>query len=193
VIRAFVAISIPEQILEKIGQTVSQLQQLKLDARFTKRSSIHLTLKFLGNVREIQVDDISEALRLAAETATRFEISVQGLGVFPTLRRPRIVWVGIRREPLLADLHRNMDKNLDRLGFEPEKREFRPHLTLARLKSSRNTTELKRFLADEGSILSCGSFQVREIDLYQSILHPSGAEYRKLATHSLPGSRSVCR
>jgi len=185
-IRAFAAISIPESILDGIEQTTARLRKLGLDAKYTKRSAIHLTLKFIGNIEEVLVEDISDALERSTRPGMRFSLVVKGVGVFPDFRKPRIIWAGIEAQPLLTDLQRRVDSNLALLGFEPEKRVFSPHLTLARLKAARNVADLRRFVEEEGEDLSFGCFQVDEIHLYQSLLRPEGAEYRRLITHPLP-------
>ena len=185
-IRAFAAISMPGSILDSIEQTTARLRKLGLNARYTKRSAIHLTLKFLGDIEEVLVEDISDALKKSAMYGTRFSLVVEGAGVFPNFRKPRIIWAGIKPQPMLTDLQRRVDNHLALLGFEPEKRAFRPHLTLARLKGARKVADLRSFVEREGESLSLGSFQVDEIHLYQSLLRPEGAEYRRLVAHPLP-------
>jgi 2'-5' RNA ligase len=184
VIRAFVAVSIPSTILERIEETSSRLRELGLGARFSKIQSIHLTLKFLGEIEEGLVGRIGQALEESVRSTALFSLDVRGVGVFPNCRRPRVIWVGIEKEPELVKLQQRVEKGLQGLGFESEKRPFRPHLTLARLKSSRNVAELRQFLALEGEGLRLGTFEVNSIHLYQSILRPSGAEYRRLSSHS---------
>jgi 2'-5' RNA ligase len=185
VIRAFIAISIPEQILGGIDKMARRLKALRLNARFTKTSSIHLTLKFLGDINEFLVESVSERLEQCTRTTDRFNVTVERLGVFPNLRKPRVIWTGVRHESELVDLQQRLDRELETLGFELEKRSFEPHLTLARLKSSKNLTELRQLVESEGPDFKLGSFEVDEVHLYQSILRPEGAVYRRLATHAL--------
>lgn len=184
-IRAFIAISIPDRILQKVKTVTYLLKELRLDARFTKTSSMHLTLKFLGDIDEVLVDTVGEVLDQCVGMANQFTLDIERLGVFPNIRRPRIVWVGVREEPLLIDLQRQVDRKLQRLGFNEENRPFKPHLTLARVKSLENLADFRRFLATEGNSFRIGSFEVDAIHLYQSILRPDGAEYRRLSSHVL--------
>lgn len=187
-IRAFVAIPIPDPILRNMESTSTRLKQLELDAKFTRSSAIHLTLRFLGDIDRHVVEEMKRALDRCVPRRKRFGLQIKGVGVFPNLKRPRIVWAGIGNQTELVRLQRDVEESAQLLGFESERRPFKPHLTLARLKSSRNMNELQRFLEEEGEGLRLGSFEVEEIHLYQSILHPSGAEYCKLSTHVLgPG------
>jgi 2'-5' RNA ligase len=163
----------------------SRLRQLRLDGRFTKMSAVHLTLKFLGNIKESQVNGISRVLDESVRMTERFCLHIEKIGVFPNRKRPRIIWTGIREEPGLLQLQQRVELGLQQLGFAAEKRPFQPHLTMVRLKSLRNVSELRLFLDLEAEGLSFGSFEVDAVHLYQSILLPTGAEYRKLATHSL--------
>lgn len=184
-IRSFAAISIPEFILERIETVIVDLKELKIEARYTKTPSMHLTLKFLGNIEESLVESVSKALEQSARTVSRFSLDIERIGFFPNSKRPRIVWIGVEEDPMLSELQRQVEKNLQRLGFEAETRPFKPHLTLARLKSSRNLPELQRFLEMKETGFRIGSFDVDSIHLYQSILRPDGAEYRRLCTHGL--------
>lgn len=171
--------------MEGIEERIARLKGLGIDARFPKTQSIHLTLKFLGNIDEPMVERVRHVLEGSARSCNCFDLQVEGLGVFPSLRRPRIVWVGLRKEPALDKLQRGLETSLLPLGWKLDKRPFKPHLTLARLKSSRNISGLQCLLETEGPDISVGSFAVDAIHLCQSILHPCGPEYRRLSTHVL--------
>lgn len=187
-IRSFVAISIPDPILEAIEQTVSRIRALGLNARFPKIRSIHLTLKFLGDLDPSMVGDVSRALDAVVQSHETFELTIQGTGVFPNIRRPRIVWVGVDVTPALLRLQSSVEESMVRLGFESDRRPYRPHLTVARLKDARNLLELRDFLEEEAVGLTMGSLRVDEVLLMQSTLWPQGAEYQQLSSHSLSSS-----
>lgn len=184
-IRSFIAIAIPAGIEKGLEAVASDLKQLRINARFTRVTSIHLTLKFLGDIEASRVERIGQVLEKSAQKIGRFTVSIEGVGVFPSLKRPRIVWVGVREEPMLVSLQRDIESNLEILDFEVEKRLFKPHLTLARIKSSKGLPDLRAYLEDEGPEFAIGSFEVHDFHLYQSILRPQGAEYRQLSTHAL--------
>jgi len=171
--------------MKGIKEIALRLKELGIAARFPKTRSIHLTLKFLGDIDESMVERVKQVLERSDRSCGCFDLHVEGLGVFPSLRKPRIVWVGVRRESALDKLQRGLEASLQVLGFEAERRPFRPHLTVARLKSSRNISELQCFLESEGRDFAVGSFAVDAIHLYRSVLHPDGPEYQKLSTCEL--------
>lgn len=181
-IRAFVAIDIPEELLRSIERVSISLRSLQLDSRSVNVRSIHLTLKFLGGVEENRIADVCRAVQLGAGGTEPFEVSLRRVGVFPQLARPRVVWVGVDECQALLRLQAKMEESLEAVGFPREKRAFRPHLTLMRLKSKRNLAGLARYIQQEGTAEEVGSFQVEECHLYQSLLRPGGAKYRRLFT-----------
>ena len=192
-IRVFIAISIPEDILIRCQKLVVHLQKLTLKGTFSRKDSIHLTLKFLGNIDEKKIPNITEKLRQVARVAVPFQLDIQGLGVFPNLANPRIICVGIAQSPDLYRLKREIEEQLEVLGFHLETRDFNPHLTLARLKSRKNLSELRNCLTQRESNEAIGTMKVRAVHLFQSILRPMGAEYRKLVTVTLgSSSNDVC-
>ncbi len=138
VIRAFIAIDVPQDVKNHLGSVSDALASLDLDARLAPVSSIHLTLRFLGNVEESRVSGLGDAIRRCARQVPPFPLAVRTLGAFPTRRRPRIVWAGVTGDGGLERLHRVLGLELQKLGFDRERKKFRPHLTLLRLKSSRN-------------------------------------------------------
>ena len=188
VIRAFIAIDVPPEVKNHLNSVSDALGSLDLDARLAPVSSIHLTLRFLGNVEESRVPGIGDAIRRCARRVPPFPIAIRTLGAFPTRKRPRIVWAGVAGNGDLERLHRLLGLELQKLGFDRERKKFRPHLTLLRLKSSRNRKRLSRFLETEGDGTHPVSFCVRQIHLYESRLHSQGARHERLVTAELSGS-----
>jgi 2'-5' RNA ligase len=189
-IRSFVAIELPDEI--KIALADVQ-RELKAKAppravRWTRPEAIHLTLRFLGDIAPAQVEAISDALRSVCDEPARFTIQLKGLGVFPSLGRPRVVWVGVA-EPsgALIALQERVTQVLAPLGFEPEKRAFSPHLTIGRASrhaSRRELTEVAELIT-RSMIGTLGQMDVEHITLMRSDLKPSGAVYTPLAVLSL--------
>ena len=137
---------------------------------------IHLTLKFLGNTSKML--QINQGLVKAVNNEPEFKLSLGGAKVFPDVKRPRILVVGLQSpcEPL-AQLHKNVERHLAPLGFPPESRPFSPHWTLARIKSGKNRKLLAQPLNSIGHV---ASFKVKSVGLYQSQLTPEGATYTVL-------------
>ena len=184
-IRAFIAIAVPESVLRSCEELMARLRRLNLQGRFTRTRSMHLTLQFLGNVEEEQIPGITEILEQAGNGVTPFDLEVGRLGVFPHLTHPRVVWIGVEPVDALTTLQIKIQQGLEPLGFPKENRDFHPHLTLLRLKSRKNLRQLAQYIDTEGPGLRAGVIQIEQIHLYQSILKPQGAEYRKLFTARL--------
>ncbi len=187
-IRAFIALEIPAAILRRLGDVASELNRLGLAGRRSRLEGIHLTLRFLGNIEPGQVKLIDSRLSEIAAATEPFELQIAGVGVFPDLARPRVVWAGIRPSPPLQRLHQEVEAALEELSFAAEDRSFRPHLTLFRLKSPRNRDNLVRYVSRRAEPPRFGDFEAREFHLFQSVLKPGGAEYAKLVSWKLGNS-----
>ena len=185
-IRAFIAIELPEVIVEEIGRVEARLKpRVPPDTiRWVKPDSIHLTLKFLGQVPSDQLDLITSSLKAAAALHAVFPLEVSGAGCFPNLHRPRVVWVGVVEQGhRLTSLQRAVENAISPLGYPSEQRDFTPHLTLGRLASDVRQLDQKKIgevvqAADVGVL---GRWDVKHVALIKSDLKPSGAEYTILA------------
>jgi 2'-5' RNA ligase len=192
-IRSFVAIELSEEAIVALDRLQRELKkQAPPNAvRWSRPESIHLTLQFLGDVAPERIGAVSEALAGVCVGQVPFVIEMQGLGVFPNPRRPRVVWVGIS-EPsgALAALQKGVSQVLEPLGFEPEQRPFTPHLTLGRASrraSARELVELGELITHfETGVLS--RVMVDRIILMRSDLKPDGAVYTPQAVLALGGS-----
>lgn len=180
VIRCFVAVEIPEPIQALLKKVRTHLQPQIHRASWTKPGNFHLTLKFLGDVHPEAIHDISEAVERVTDTHSPFSIDFGGIGAFPNLARPRVIWVGINQgASTVSRLAKAVNLELAHLGFSTDNR-FHPHLTLARLRSATNLEPLKNILRKYDTIVG-GSMRVNEITLMQSQLHPNGAIYTPLS------------
>lgn len=186
-IRAFIAISVPESVLQRCREISVRLRELNLEGRFSQTQSTHLTLQFLGNVEEQKIAPIEKILRETGRVVKPFSVEVRKLGVFPNLSRPRVLWIGVHPVDTVSDLQRRLQDRLKSLGFPGEDRPFHPHLTLLRLKSRKNLSALIEYVEGKGAGEQAGVLKVEEVHLYQSILKPDGAEYRQLVTARLGG------
>jgi len=177
--RAFIAIELPESIHEALAREQSRFRAVSPDARWTRPEGIHLTLKFLGQISDEQVDEVKKALG-QMERFEKFTVRAKGFGFFPDARRPRVFWTGLDAPPELARLAAQVESAMATLGFPSENRAFSPHLTLARFNIPRPQPKLQALLAEKGDPL-LGTFDVSEFFLWESKLSPRGAEYRKVA------------
>ena len=187
--RSFIAIELPESTLNLLVKLQKEFRTCGADVRWVKPGSIHLTLKFLGNINENNVDDIVKILQRVSRKFEPFNITLSGIGVFPTNRSPRVLWVGIDRNDSLKQLQNDIEEDLSLLGFEKEKRIFAPHLTLGRFKSSLG----KGALMDKIDLYQDNRFtsiDVRSVLLIRSDLGQNGAEYTQLAELFLRGNET---
>ena len=183
-IRAFIAVDLDDPVVEKICNTIGVLKSRITEIRWLKKENLHLTLKFLGNIAEPQVESIVAAIGQPLRLFAPCTISAKGLGVFPDFRRPKILWVGLSGGPL-ADLAAKIESALAPLGFVPENRVFTPHLTIGRWREgSRPAKNLRQEIASWNDF-EFGACAVRQIVLFQSVLKPEGASYRELRTIQL--------
>ncbi len=180
-IRAFIAISVPEPVLQAIVKAQEGFQGSGLSIRWVRKEGIHLTLKFLGDIDRDDIEKIRAAMERVAEAFSPFTLRGEGVGVFPNLKRPRVVWVGVSGdvEPLRG-LQRDLESQLDSLGFPKEKRSFSGHLTMGRVKGRLDRTKLSRVLEGLGDFRT-ESFTAQSVVLFQSDLRPEGAVYSRLA------------
>lgn len=157
--------------------------------RWVKPENIHLTLKFLGNTAPKDLDPISDAMANAAREAPPLHLGAKGLGVFPRIKRPRVLWVGLKGDthPLI-EIQKRLDENLAAVGFARDTRPFRGHLTIGRAKGEMNAKELVEAMAKFGEIES-PPFIAEEMILYRSELKPDGAVYTRLRSAALEGER----
>jgi 2'-5' RNA ligase len=181
VLRAFVAVEIPPGLLESLAAVQGELRRRGVQARWTRPENLHLTLRFLGDVPAERVANLATALRSAVAGHSGFRLTSAGIGVFPGLRRPRVLWAGLRGATAdLARLQQEIEERLEAIGFPREARDFHGHLTLGRFDERVSAGLVADAIAAYASA-SFGSFDVREVVLFQSDLQPRGPVYAALA------------
>ncbi len=187
-IRTFLAIEIPKEILDQFERLQYRLDRsLTGVVRWSKKGSVHLTLKFFGNITERDIRSIEDALKTKAPAFAPIPISVGTMGVFPNLARPRVLWVGITTGlKELTAMQSEIEAALEAAGFPREDRAYRPHLTLGRMKADRRIDGLDKAV-ESNREFSAGSFTASEMILYRSDLKPTGPVYTELAKFKLGG------
>ena len=183
--RAFVAIEVPEPLKAELAAIQRRLKDAGVDASWSRPEGIHLTLKFLGEVREEQAPEILGALTLALTDATRFRLSLDGIGTFPNPAAARVVWLGITGEVgKLVALQATVEQSMVAAGLEPDGRPYTPHLTLGRIKRIRRREAWLKGL-DEFKNVKLPGFDVTAVGLIRSELRPAGAVYHELGNVAL--------
>lgn len=180
-IRSFVAIELPAKIQDRLQNVSDDIQEHLngVPVRWVPVENIHLTLKFLGDVSESNLEMLKDVLKTVVENHQKFEMSVGGLGAFPKVRRPRVIWIGIESPPELAAIQRNIESETARLGYARERRPFSPHLTLGRVSRAANSRHVRRVaeVLKNVKVGFLGVARVEEVHLFRSDLQPGGAVY----------------
>jgi len=186
-IRSFLAIELPKLILKKIEEVQRDLRSTRADVRWVNPEKIHLTLKFFGNIEESRIDPIFKSIEEPIRNTPPYSIEVKGVGAFPQLRNPRVIWIGlVNGKEILTSFQKQIETQLEKIGFQPEDRPFHPHLTLGRMKSSRGKEELVGRM-EKHREEEFGDFQVERMILFKSDLTPSGPIYTLLKELKLGG------
>ena len=186
-LRAFIAVEIPAEIQQNVyRQTVAFRRGIESLVRWVPAHNMHLTLKFLGDVSPNNVEFLVQMLRNEAALVPAFDIHLAGLGSFPNLRRPRVIYVGIQAPAALDALQRGIEAAARRLGYESEERPFSAHLTLGRLRQNATAVEQQqiRRALESTQVDVFGTARVDSLHLYKSDLNPGGSIYTRL--HSAP-------
>lgn len=182
-IRAFLAIDLPGEIKTEINRIQQRLRPRVEGVRWTRPDGIHLTLKFFGWVLPNDCDVISAAVRESIKGTKPFKLEIGTIGAFPGPNRPRVIWIGIGGQTeTLVELQIKLEARFGEIGFPPEERAFKPHLTLGRVKVPGSAVGFSKVL-EEGRNYKAGSFTCEGLYLFRSELKPDGAVYSKIADY----------
>ena len=195
VIRAFIAVNLSPDILDRIDQVALDLRK-RMDAvpvRWVPTENIHLTLKFLGNVSTANLEILKDILGKVVSSHHECDISVGGIGVFPKPHNPRVVWVGMEIPQELIALQHNIEIETARLGYSREHRPFSPHLTFGRVSRNASTQDVHIIadILDKYKVGFLGATRVRTVYLYRSDLKPEGVEYTPIYSAALNEGDSI--
>ncbi len=183
-IRSFIAVDIEDEgIVGKIVDIQEEISGSSAKLKLVERENLHFTLKFLGNVEESRLDLVRSVISDIAKDYSPFTMLLHGIGAFPRISRPNVVWIGVLdgREDFI-EIAKKLDRSLARLGFKRENKSFEPHLTIARVKGySGNLPDILRKIGD----LEIGTIRVDEIRLKKSTLTPKGPIYETLYSAKL--------
>ncbi len=183
--RTFIAIELEENLKSELLSFIQVLMGISQNIKWVKEEGMHLTLKFLGEISEDKIPSIESSLEKIAGKFNAFSIQIRGTGAFPPGKKnPRVLWVGIAENERLATLQTEFETECELLGFPREKRKFHPHLTLGRVKAHSHLGGVLALL-DKNRNTQFGEMNVKKITFFQSILRPTGAEYKVLSEYNL--------
>ena len=181
-IRTFVSVSVPKEIVNIQSMLKSTVEPKGVKVRWVTNGKMHLTLKFLGNTTEGSIDNLNDALFNAVKSTKVINLSISGTGAFPVKGRPNVLWLGIKGDiDELKQLTVNINNSLEPLGFITEKRDFLPHVTIARIKSNqKKIPNISNYLNTTFTELP---MKIVKISLMQSESFSKGTFYTILGTH----------
>jgi len=181
--RAFIAIELPQQIKDALGNLQEQLKKSGADVKWVSLENIHLTLKFLGEVDDKKLEKIIEIIDGAVKDKNTFHISISSLGAFPKINYPRVIWVGIDKgDCKTKEIAKELEEKNEKIGFPRENRAFSSHITIGRTRSTLNREGLVQELRKLENNLGDKNleFVVTKITLFKSTLTPGGPIYEAL-------------
>ncbi len=180
-IRAFVAVDMDEAgVISKLVDAQRALRDLGADLKLVEPENIHATVRFLGGVPAATIELVKEAM--GEIKFSPFDMEFVGLGAFPNLRRINVVWVGMRKGgEEISRIFEQLEPRFRKIGFDPDRKGFSPHVTIARVKTGRMRDELAKFV-DEMRDTPFGAIHVEELRLKRSVLTPKGPVYSTIHT-----------
>ena len=183
--RSFFAVELSAEIAVEVRRIQGELKDRAVGVRWVRPESIHLTLKFLGEVDPDRIEGIVHKAEEAIQGVGPFSVRIRGGGGFPTAQNPRVIWIGVEdHSGMLKELQTRVEAGMAELGFTQEQRGYTPHLTVGRLRSGKGRKALAQAL-DAIRASDLGKMEVREVILFRSHLKPTGAEYTKLGSFPL--------
>ncbi len=185
VFRAFISVDVDAtpKLMEFSEKLIGSEAQLKV----VDLKIVHLTLKFLGDTEEALIDDIEKAITLSAQGIEPFTIDMKSTGAFPNLNYMKVIWVGLENADPLVNIAKTLNNELSRFGFKREKKGFRPHITVARVKGPKNKHAVADILKEYQDEFF-GSQKVESIRLKKSVLSREGPTYSTVKEVKFPGT-----
>ncbi|MBI3195491.1 MAG: RNA 2',3'-cyclic phosphodiesterase [Ignavibacteriae bacterium] len=183
-IRTFIAVDTPEEFKSEISNVQDVLKVVDSEVRWEKEKKFHITLKFLGDVKERIMPGLLSHIETVLRDFSSFELTYGTFGCFPNMKFPKIIWVGAHNaDGKLLEIQTTIEDELISFGFKKEKNPFTPHITIGRVKGQKNIRDLVSIM--EKLTFTPRTFHINEIVVMKSVLQPSGSEYEIIQTIQL--------
>ena len=177
-IRAFLAIDLDDDLKPKINKIIREFKKTNANIKYVDLQNLHFTLKFFGDIDTEGIDLIAEKIEKTIKDFDSFNIKIKGCGAFPNTNRIKVIWLGLDEDKILKELHDNLDKEFNSIGFDLDKK-FSSHLTIGRMRSAKAKDKVKNTL-DLYDGIDVGTMEVKTVTLKRSTLTPSGPIYEDL-------------
>lgn len=178
--RLFIAINFPQSLRERMVEATRPLREQRFPVRWVDPEQLHLTLKFLGDVKRDRLDDVVGVMDEVGSDFRPFEVGFERVGAFPSLRSPRVIWLGVEATMEMRAVKHDLEHGLVDMGFERETRAFQPHVTLARADQDADAGDFRKLESLSRQVEMDETHRVARIDLVRSHLRSSGAEYERV-------------
>ena len=178
--RLFIAINFPQSLRDRMVEATEPLREQGFPVRWIDRDQLHLTLKFLGDVKRDRLDDVTGVMDGVGADFRPFEVGFERVGAFPSLRSPRVIWLGVEATMEMRAVKHDLEHGLVDMGFERETRAFQPHVTLARADKDADAGDFRKLESLSREVEMDETHRVAQIDLMQSHLRSSGAEHERV-------------
>ncbi len=178
-IRAFLGVEVEKpDLISRMVNIQREIEASGADLKPVERENLHITMRFLGDIPPHLAEQVVAELQMI--DFRPFTASLHGVGVFPKINFPRVIWIGVKKgQGELVQMHRSLEEHLTRLGFHPEREPYTPHITLFRVRSGRGKPQLVEAISQH-SDSEIGEFEVRAVQLKRSVLTPRGPIYSNL-------------
>ena len=176
-LRTFLAVPLGPEILQSMENIRRDLVPALPDVRWVSPETMHLTIKFFGDIPSTDIDKIKTAMSSLQKQLQAFETEISGLGAFPSPARPRVIWLGVQNQAAFKRLHSAVEKELSQIGFERDERPFSPHLTLGRVKKTIHSADK---ILEKYRHVYCGKMKADRLMLFESRLNSRGAVHLPL-------------
>lgn len=184
-LRLFIACKLNKDIMEKCAEIQKNIKDLNLDVKWVSSENMHITLKFLGPVKPEHLENLSQKLQLVARNHICFDMAIENIGVFPTLGNPKVIWIGSGKgSDKIMLLEKDIESALKDFNMPKEEKIFNAHITLGRLKTSKNKDKLADFI-EKNKYLFIAKMEIKYFTLFQSQLTAKGPIYSDLKTFML--------
>ncbi len=180
--RAFISADISPS--DSLVALLDQLGRTRADLKVVKPTNLHVTLKFLGDTEEALVDDVTDRMRQSVEGIPVFAVKLEGIGAFPSMSNIRVIWIGMDDGRHLAGIAARLDSSLEEMGLERDRKGFKPHLTVARVRSGRGL-DVVQGLITSNATTDFGDYTIDKIVLKKSVLTPQGPRYSNIREATL--------
>ncbi len=185
--RLFLALELDARERRKIVQATALMREAAPAANWVREENIHLSLKFFGELSEWAPAALSALLAPVGLAHQPLELRVGGLGAFPNLRAPRVVWMGVQHDPRLELLHHDVEGACDAGGYGLDARAFRPHITIARVRDGMKSADARALASAARAVRYAGTHRVAALSIVESVLEPGGPRYTQVASIPLGG------